>query len=387
MKGLVPVENCTGCAACDISCPKNAIAMKEDSEGFLYPHINSEKCDICGICIKICPVQTVPHGKSKIVPTLYAGWTNDENLLNQSSSGGVFSELADNVICKGGVVFGAAYDKTMKVRHVVVETNEDLKALRGSKYVQSDVSDTYAQVQKYLKEERQVLFSGTPCQIVGLRAVIKKGFDNLLTCDLLCHGVPSPKVFRMAINSIEKRYGSKVVGVFFREKSCGWLYPTIHIEFANGRYLNENNTDNHFNLGFLKNIYLRPSCYQCPIKPGGPKADITLGDFWELLKYNPSLINRDGTSAILINTEKGRQMILKKCSGLTLEECPFSYVEKDSSLYKSAKLSPVREAFFSDIDLLSFEKLSQKYIKPRNKLLGKIARIRRVVRKKREEWK
>jgi len=387
MNKMVPVENCTGCAACSICCPKDAINMVEDHEGFLYPRIDQKKCDTCGFCINICPVQAAPPKKPKDAPALYAGWTNDSALLHESTSGGIFSEIARKILEEDGVVFGAAYDKTMKVRHMAVETWDNLKALRGSKYVQSDVSDTYTQAEMYLKAGRKVLFSGTPCQIAGLNAAIKKDYEKLLTCDLLCHGVPSPKVFRMAIDSIEKRYNSKVVAFVFREKSCGWLYPTVRIAFADGMFLNENNTDNYYNLGFLKNIYLRPACSQCPIKPHGSTADITLGDFWQLLKYQPSLINREGTSAILVNTERGRKVI-QHCTGrLTLTECSFAYVEKESNLLKSTKPSTERESFFVDLDHLSFEELTQKYIKPRSLLVRKLARIRRVVRRWMEEWK
>jgi len=377
---MVPVENCTGCSACRFYCPQDAIAMVEDGEGFPYPRIDTQKCNSCGLCLRDCPVQTAPTIKPVGVPTLYAGWTNDLDLLRQSTSGGVFSEIARGVIEDGGVVFGAAYDETLTVRHMAVETWDNLRALRGSKYVQSDVGDTYRQAERHLTSGRRVLFSGTPCQIAGLHAAIGTDHKDLLTCDLICHGVPSLKVFRMALDSIEKRKKSKVVDFFFREKSCGWLYPTVQIAFADGTSLNENNTDNHFNLGFLKNIYLRPACYQCPIKNYASMADITLGDFWQLVKFQPSLINRRGTSAVLVNTERGRQAI-QRCAGhLSLTECSFAFIEKESNLRKSVKPSPEREAFFADLDGFSFEDLTRKYIRPRNALARRLARLRRVLR-------
>lgn len=387
MNNMVPVENCTGCSACLFCCPQDAIAMVEDGEGFLYPQIDPLKCNTCGLCAKTCPAQTVSTVKSDGVPTVYAGWTNDRELLRQSTSGGVFSEIARNVIKEGGVVFGAAYDETMAVRHMAVETWDNLQALRGSKYVQSDVGDTYRQAENHLKAGRRVLYSGTPCQIAGLHVAIKRDHKNLLTCDLICHGVPSPKVFRMAIDSIEKRKNSKVVGFLFREKSFGWLHPTVRIAFADGTFLNENYMDNHFNLGFQKDIYLRPACYQCPIKPGGPVADITLGDFWQLLKFEPSLINRGGTSAVIVNTERGSQAIQHCVGRLSLTECSFTFIEKDSILRKSVKLLPERAAFFAELDRLSFEELTRKYIKPRSAMLGHLARIRRMARRWIEEWK
>lgn len=384
---ILPVKNCTGCSACYFRCPQDAISMVEDKEGFLYPQVDPQVCNSCGLCIQICPAQNVSDGQPTDLPSLYAGWTNDKNLLQQSTSGGVFSELARLVIGKGGVVFGAAYDNTMTVRHMVVETWDDLKSLQGSKYVQSTIGDTFSQAEKYLKTGRRVLYSGTSCQIAGLYAAIGKDYKHLLTCDLICHGVPSPKIFRNAVDALENQQGSKVVDFLFRDKSFGWLHPTVRITFADGTVLKENNFDNHFNLGFLKNIYLRPSCYQCPVKTDNPVADITLGDFWELKKYQPTLINRAGTSAVIVNTAHGHRIIQRCSERLALTECPFEFIHKDSNLQKSVRPSPEREAFFADMDCLSFEELTRKYIKPRNALLRRLALIRRICRRWIEEWK
>lgn len=328
MEQLVPVDCCTGCAACYVSCPKDAIEMKEGHEGFLYPQVDLDKCNSCTLCLKICPVKNTSKTKVDLRPLLYAGWTNNPDLLDESTSGGVFSEIAENVLREDGVVFGAAYDQNLRVCHQVVETVDDLSRLRGSKYVQSLVGDTYIQAENYLKAGRRVLYSGTPCQIAGLYSALQKKHDALLTCDLLCHGVPSPKVFRMAVSSLENKYNSTVIEILFREKSCGWLHPTVVIKFANGKSLVENPTDNHFNLGFIKSVFHRPACFECPIKPIGSGADITLGDFWELLQYEPSSINKNGTSAIIVNTEKGKHTIENLQGNLSLTEYPFSYIKK-----------------------------------------------------------
>ncbi|MDX9787094.1 MAG: Coenzyme F420 hydrogenase/dehydrogenase, beta subunit C-terminal domain [Desulfobacterales bacterium] len=387
MNDRVPVENCTGCSACVFSCPQKAIDMVEDGEGFLYPRVDPERCNSCGLCIKGCPVRADAVVTSMAIPTVYAGWTTDPDLLRQSTSGGVFSEIARPIIEEGGVVFGAAYDEKMTVRHMAVTSWGGLRALRGSKYVQSDVGYSYHAAEKYLMAGKRVLYSGTPCQIAGLQAAIGKDHEGLLTCDLICHGVPSPKVFRMAIDSIEKHKNSKVVDFFFRDKSFGWLYPMVRIACADGMFCDENNMDNHFNLGFLKNIYLRPACHQCTSKLGDSAADITLGDFWQLLKFEPSLINRGGTSAVIVNTARGRRAIQQSAGRLSLTECPFAYVEKESNLRKSVKPSPERAAFFADLDRLSFEELTQKYIKPRNTLVRRLAYIRRVCLRWRDNWK
>jgi len=374
---MVPVKNCTGCSACRDRCPQQAIKMREDREGFLFPTINESKCNQCGLCIEICPVNTVVPVETIYEPTVYAAWTKDRELLRRSTSGGVFSEIARGVLDKGGVVFGAAYDENMVVRQVAVKALDDLDKLRGSKYVQSDVGDSFRQAKDYLDAGRYVLYSGTPCQIAGLYAVVGKNYGNLLTCGLICHGVPSPKVFRMYLDTLEKRYHSKVTGFAFRNKRNGWKYPTVRIEMENGKIINESNLDNHYNLGFLKNIFLRTSCYQCPTKTGEIVADIMLGDFWELIRYQPKLINHKGTSAILIKTRRGCKALEACCNRMELNECPFEYLQHDSNLRKCAIAKADRSAFFADLDQLSFVELTKKYIKPRSTIIREIAKLRR----------
>lgn len=384
---MVPVDNCTGCFACMICCPRDAISVVEDREGFLYPQVDSGKCNSCGYCLDKCPVQA--SIKKQIDPLIvYAAWTKNPDLLKESTSGGVFSEVARNVLEEGGVVFGAAYDADMSVMHIAVETLDELHKLRGSKYVQSDICSALRQATTYIKAGRQVLFSGTPCQVAGLYAAVGGGHENLLTCELICHGVPSPKVFQMAIKAIEKRKKARVENFIFREKTTsGWLYPTVKIIFENGKSIKTCNSDNPFNLGFLKNIYLRPSCYACHVKSAGSGADISLGDFWELLKYRPSLINPDGTSVIAVHTQKGKKAIQACSEILFLEECPFQFIEHDSNIRKSSKTSPVRTAFFDDLGNLSFEDLTRKYIRPRcmvKRWLAVLVRYLRVHLKKKK---
>ena len=374
---MVPVKNCTGCSACRDLCPQQAIEMRENEEGFLFPTVDESMCCQCGVCLKICPVETVIPVK-KIEPlAVYAAWTKDRELLRLSSSGGVFSEIARGVLNQGGVVFGAAYDAAMVVRQVGVEAWDDLEKLRGSKYVQSNVGDSFRQAKDYLDAGRYVLYSGTPCQIAGLYAVVGKSYGNLLTCGLICHGAPSPKVFRMYLDTLKQRYHSKVTGFVFRNKRNGWKYPTVRIELEKGKIINESNLDNHYNLGFLKNIFLRTSCYQCPTKTGEMVADIMIGDFWELIRYQPKLINYKGTSAILIKTHRGRKAIEACCNRMELHECPFDYLQHDSNLRKCAIAKADRSAFFADLDQLSFTELTKQYIKPRSVVICEIAKLRR----------
>ena len=375
----VPVENCTGCTACQFCCPQTAIQMEEDCEGFLYPRVDLEKCNKCGLCRKICPAENKRSDLPQTPLIVYAGWTKDQTLLRESTSGGIFSELARPVLQDGGVVFGAAYDERMVVRHKAVETWEDLKYLRGSKYVQSNMGKAYQQAQEYLKAGRRVLFSGTPCQVAGLYAVIGRRPENLLTCDLVCHGVPSPKVFKTATTALEKQFNAKIMDYRFREKSFGWLHPTVQVSMKNGKCFKENPRDNFFLNGFYSNLFLRPSCYNCPMKPLVSEGDITLGDFWEIPKTDPVLFNPDGTSLLLIHTKKGRAAIKQADGKLHFREYPYDRIT-NINLKLSATLSAQREGFFAEFDRLTYSELSAKYMKTRSPLVRKLIFLYRLMR-------
>jgi len=374
---MVPVKNCTGCSACRDRCPQQAIEMREDREGFLFPTIDESKCNQCGLCIEICPVKTVVTVEMIDEPTVYAAWTKDRELLQRSTSGGVFSEIARGVLDKGGVVFGAAYDENMVVRQVAVEAWADLDKLRGSKYVQSDVGDSFRLARDYLDAGRYVLYSGTPCQIAGLYAVVGKNYDNLLTCGLICHGVPSPKVFRMYLDTLEKRYHSKVTDFAFRDKRNGWKHPTVRIEMENRKKYMYLPSDVPYCIGFQNDLYIRSSCHACAVKAGIPICDITIGDFWELIMYKPGLINHNGTSVVLAYMKKGREVIEDCNTRLELYECPYKYLHKNRILRESVNPHPDRSAFFADLDQLSFAELTKKFMKPRSVIIREIAKLRR----------
>ncbi len=377
---LVPVEHCTGCAACRARCPERAIEMREDAEGFLYPFIDGSVCSLCATCVEVCPAHPFPTGPKPQHPTLFAAWTKDRQLLQESSSGGVFSELARPVLEKGGVVFGAAFDENMVVRQSAVETWGELGRLRGSKYVQSDPGDSYEAARKHLAAGRAVLYTGTPCLIAGLYAALGGDHDRLLTCSLICHGVPSPKVFRKYLDALTVRVGRKLRDFKFRDKRNGWRYPTIRIELDNGRTLTESNTDNAYSRGFAADLYLRPSCHQCPIKAGGLTGDIVLGDFWELAKYRPEAVNPKGTSAAIAVTGKGLTAVKSCQDRMELVECPYEYLAQGSMLGRCAKPRADRGAFFANLDRLTFPELAAKHLKPRGVLVRNAAKARRFLR-------
>lgn len=376
---LVPVDNCTGCSACRARCPERAIEMREDAEGFLYPFIDVSRCTLCRTCVEICPAHPFPAGETPQEPAVYAAWTRDRELLLKSSSGGAFSELARTVLERGGVVFGAAYDEHMAVRQTAVETWDDLGRLRGSKYVQSDAADSYDAARDYLDAGRAVLYSGTPCLVAGLYAALGGDHDRLLACSLICHGVPSPKVFRKHLDALAGRHGQKIRDFVFRDKRGGWRHPTIRIELDNRRTVCESNSDNTYSQGFATDLFLRTSCHQCPVKARGPVGDIVLGDFWQLSKHRPELVNPKGTSAIIAVTGKGLAAV-EACRGrLELTECPFEYLAHDSMLSRCPKPRRDRPDFFADLDRLSFKELTKKYLKPRGLIVRSAAKVKRFL--------
>lgn len=217
---MIRPTNCCGCSACVNVCTKKCITMKEDKLGFFYPVCDNNQCNNCGLCTKVCPA--IHKGKPSKAPYAWGGYSSNQEIRKGSSSGGIFSILAKLVIDNGGVVFGAAFSNdNRQIQHVCIDNADDLYKLRGSKYVQSNIGNTYSQVRKFLENDRSVMFSGTPCQIDGLRLYLGKDYDNLLTVEVICHGVPSPKIYKKYINYIEKKLGSTVKGVFFRDELGG----------------------------------------------------------------------------------------------------------------------------------------------------------------------
>lgn len=291
-------SKCCGCAACVQRCPKQCITMLKDNEGFLYPKVDVVKCIDCGLCEKACPVLNVQ--KERLPQKVYAAKNRDEEIRRQSSSGGIFTILAEKTINAGGVVFGVMFNKNWEVVHSYTETIEGLAAFRGSKYVQSIIGNSYKQAEAFLKQGREVLFSGTPCQIAGLKRFLRKEYDNLLTVECVCHGVPSPLVWREYLENIDP----EIVNVNFREKSRSWKKYNFVV---NGRdnTVNQLFYNNPYMQGFLRDIYLRPSCYACPAKSSKSGADITLGDFWGIDNYMPEIDDDRGVSLVMLHTEKG----------------------------------------------------------------------------------
>ena len=295
-------EKCCGCEACIQRCPQQCITLHEDGEGFLYPETDEGRCIDCGLCEKVCPV--IFQGTGRRPLNVYAAKNPDEEIRWESSSGGVFTLLAEKILSEGGVVFGARFDARWEVVHDYTENVEGLSAFRGSKYVQSRIGDSFRQTECFLKTGRKVLFSGTPCQIAGLKLFLKKEYDNLLTVDFICHGVPSPGVWRKYLKEIAARraagkntvlYASlnksgdvlrDISFISFRDKTLSWKKYSFVVCFSatdgaekNSVLLSEDLHTNLFLKGFLADLYLRPSCYACPVKKLKSGSDLTIGDF------------------------------------------------------------------------------------------------------------
>ena len=297
---------CCGCTACYSACPKQAITMAEDEQGFLYPEISGDLCVDCGICKSVCAFQNGYNPPLFLDNRpVYAMKNKDEKTRSASSSGGVFPALAVNFLKKGGVVYGAGFDNNFDIEHIRISSGEEISKLQGSKYVQSKLENTFAQVENDLKNGIPVMFTGTGCQIQGLRESLKKDYDNLFLVDIICHGAPSPKVFRDYKALMEKKHGSKIKRLDFRGKKIYSETQDMYIEFENGKAYSEFPNIDMFISLFAKNLTLRPSCYECVYTNTQRPSDITLGDYWGIRQIMPEFDDKKGVSILIANTKKG----------------------------------------------------------------------------------
>lgn len=367
---IVDKHKCCGCEACVQACPKECISLKADAEGFLYPTANASQCVECGLCERVCPVTN--QSKAQQPLQTYAATNNNDAIRQDSSSGGIFTLLAEITIAEGGVVFGARFNDNWDVEHAYAESIDELAAFRGSKYLQSHIGNTYRQAQRFLNDERKVLFVGTPCQIAGLKHFLRKDYPNLLTVDIICHGAPSPLVWKKYLDetiSLNERKNSvslrpqevvanrhaHVEGISFRNKKMGWKKYSFALQLSEATADGEKNTvslsyifsENAYMQAFLSNLTLRPSCYYCPTKQGKSCSDITLGDFWGIEHIDPTIDDDKGLSLVLINTEKGQQT-LKSLDDCSIKEQPYNKaLQYNPSIEHSVGVPNYRNLFMS----------------------------------------
>lgn len=364
---ICEVEKCTGCAACYGSCNKDAITMSADKEGFPRPVIDEKKCVSCGKCGKVCPVVN-PQPEQAGQPNAFAAYNINEEERLASSSGGLFTVFAKYVLENGGVVFGAAFDEQFGVSHICVQREEDLYKLQGSKYLQSEIRNTYFEAKQILQQGRMVLFTGTPCQIEGLLCFLGKNYDNLYTQDLICHGVPSPMVWKKYVKYREKNAGAPVRRTFFRHKKYGWKRYALSLEFAKDEAYLQIFGEDLYMKSFLRNFSLRPSCYDCQFKKLHRLADITLADFWEIEKVAPEMDDDKGTSLAIIHTEKGQKLWEAVQTGIIQKEVAIQDALKGNPSMTTSVSKPLkRDLFMKAIRNKRFDKCIDEYVIPKAK--------------------
>lgn len=376
--------NCTGCHACVSICPKNCISIVVNEEGFSYPEINTSKCIQCNLCDRICPVM---NEQVKSMHTQVYGIKNkNEKERQDSTSGGVFSLLAEQILEQGGVVFGAAYNDDFVVQHIAVRDKKDLNKLRNAKYTQSILGNSFKETETLLKSGRKVLFSGTPCQCAGLKQFLRKEYDNLLLVDLICHGVPSPKIWQMYINyrSLKENKGKRPVRINMRSKKSGWSQYGYSTEFdyGEGNITRIHNSQDLFMKAFVGNICLRKSCSDCVSKGIERCTDFTLGDYWGVWNQHPKFDDDKGTSIVFVHSKKGENILKQledkmNCIEVDIEE---AYRENES-LVISSKAHEKREEFFEKVNPSNFQELVLEYFLPKKiKKVGLFEKIKGKVK-------
>lgn len=363
MHNLPLKEKCCGCHACSNICPQQCITMQEDNEGFLYPIIQKYNCINCNLCEKVCPVINTKSEMKSDYFVSYAANNKDDNIRLASSSGGIFTATAEHIIAQNGVVFGVAlFDNCRIAKHIPIENIQYIHLLRGSKYFQSIIGKSYIGVEKILKEGRQVLFTGTPCQIEGLLSYLRKSYNNLYCMDIICHGVPSPLVWRKYLDFQEKQYKSKALEVFFRHKKYGWSKNLIQFKFKNASEISIPKEKDMFMQAFLKDVCLRPSCHSCFFKKKYRLADITAADLWGSQTICPELDDDKGTSAIFIHSEKGMRLFKQIQNQLTYRSIKDeAIIQFNPCMIKSTPIQKNRDLFFAKLHTLPFDVLVKKY--------------------------
>lgn len=355
--------NCCGCTACMNICPTGAIKMEKDNEGFLYPIVDKDSCINCNLCNKVCPIIKKNENKKQENIGYIINNKNDE-IRKQSTSGGAYSAIAEYVIAKNGIVYGACFDNEFYVTHSSAKTLEETYKFRGSKYVQSNLKEIFKEVKQYLEEDKLVCFSGTPCQIVGLKAYLNDDYKNLITVDVVCRAVPSPKLYEKYLNYIKEKKlnGENITKVSFRDKEkYGYKYTTMTVKGEKSEYRNGVETDPYLRA-FFNNISDRPSCYHCKFRSIDRISDFTIWDCFIAEDFEKTMDDNLGTTRMIIHTNKGKEVFDNIKDKVIYKEVEVEKLIKDvKEIRESIKENELRKTFFEDIDNMSTEELFEKY--------------------------
>lgn len=354
-------KDCSGCTACASICPKRCIQMQSDNEGFLYPSIDESQCIKCNACDNVCPILNPVTEEEKPQKAYLVQHRNEEVRLD-SSAGGAFTAIATVVLQKGGVVFGAAYDKNFHVQHTYVESVDDLKKFRNSKYVQSELGDSFHMVKDFLRKGRWVCFSGTPCQIEGLSMFLKKTtYEKLVLVDVVCHGVPSPLIWNKYLE-YQNVFNDKPDNIRFRDKFFGYKYSTMSIIRKGKTEYHAGSQLDPMLRAFFSDICDRPACYECQFKKRYRVSDITVWDCFSVYNFDKKMDDDKGTTRVLCHNNKGIDVIREAEKYAVCKEIPAEHLVKGvKEMFESVKINEKRKQFFSDAQVMNGKDLLGKY--------------------------
>lgn len=365
-------KDCAGCTACTEICPKKCIQMKPDEEGFLYPVVDKNRCVECNACNMVCPIQN-PITEEEKPQKAYLVQHCDEKVRLDSSAGGAFTAIASVVLQRGGVVFGAAYDENFHVQHTYVEAVNELKRFRNSKYVQSDLGDSFCLVKDFLQKDRWVCFSGTPCQTEGLSKFLRKPYEKLILVDVVCHGIPSPLIWSKYLEC-QKQTFPKPDNIRFRDKFYGYKYSTMSIIQDGKNVYHAGSQLDPMLRAFFSDTCDRPSCYECPFKKRYRVSDFTIWDCFSVYDFDKKLDDDKGTTRVLCHSQKAANLMREvmwyaRCEEVSADKLVVGVKE----MFESVPMNPKRTVFLADAAKMSGKELFKKYYPVTNKVKVKTA--------------